>query len=121
MTEELVKAVHRLSVEIHEDREQRRHQFHSLNSKLEKIMATQAELVADLKAVNAQQVKTLGEIETLQKSSDALSAKIVELEAVIAAGGTVTQELIDAVAAVKAQAQIVDDQIPDVVPVPIRK
>ena len=39
-------------------------------------MATQAELVADLKAVNAQQVKTLGEIQTLQKSSDALAAKI---------------------------------------------
>ena len=83
-------------------------------------MATQAELVADLKAVNAQQVKTLGEIQTLQKSSDALAAKIVELEAVIAQGGVVTQTLIDAVAAVKAQAQIVDDQIPDVVPVPVK-
>jgi hypothetical protein len=87
---------------------------HDLKKLEDKLMATQAELVADLKAVLAQQQKTSGEITALQGSVDTLKAKIVELEAIIAAGGTVSQELVDAVAAVKAQAQTVDDQIPDV-------
>lgn len=89
-----------------------------LEQKVDNIMATQAELAADLRAVRAQQEKTGGEIATLQGSVDTLNAKIVSLEALLAAGGVVTQELIDAVAAVKEQAQIVDDQIPDVVPPP---
>ena len=79
----------------------------------QRIMATQAQLAADLKAVLEQQKKTSGEITALQGSVDTLNAKIVELEAVIAAGGDATQELTDAVDAVKAQAQVVDDQIPD--------
>lgn len=79
-------------------------------------MATQSELAADLKAVLAQQQKTAGEITAVQKSVDDLKAQIVVLEGQINAGGTVTQELIDAVAAVKTQAQVVDDLIPDVPP-----
>lgn len=78
-----------------------------------KIMANQTELAADLKLVLAQQKKTAAEIAAVQASVDALKAKIVDLEAQVATGGTVTQELIDAVAEVKAQAQIVDDLIPD--------
>jgi hypothetical protein len=85
-----------------------------------KLMASNAELTADLKLVLAQQVKTAGEIATVQASVDTLNAKIVELEAIIAAGVTPSQELIDAVAAVKAQAQIIDDQIPDVVVPPVQ-
>lgn len=86
-----------------------------IEQKVDLIMATQAELSADLRAVNAQQLKTAGEIAALQAGQDVLTAKIVELQAIIDAGGTgVTQELIDAVAAVKSQAQIVDDLIPDV-------
>ena len=77
-------------------------------------MATQAELAADLKAVLAKQQKTADEIKALQAGQDVLTAKIVELQALVDAGGTVSQELIDAVAAVKAQAQVVDDLIPDV-------
>lgn len=80
-------------------------------------MATQKELTDDLKLVVEQQKKTHAEIITLQGGVDELKTKIAELQAIIDAGGTggtVTQELIDAVAEVKAQAQIVDDAIPDV-------
>lgn len=82
------------------------------------MASTQKELIADLALVNEKQLKTAGEIATLSAGSDALAARVKELEAVVANGGEVTQELIDAVAAVKNQAQIVDDLIPDVVPVP---
>ncbi len=87
------------------------------------IMATATELTADLKLVLAQQQKTVTEIQTLQSSVDTLNVKIVELEAIIAAGGEgITQELTDAVAEVKAQAQVVDDQIPDApVPLPLNR
>ncbi len=78
------------------------------------IMASQSELAADLKAVLAQQKKTAVEIATLQASSDALKEAIVALEKVIASGEA-NPELSEAVAEVKAQAQVVDDQIPDVV------
>lgn len=90
--------------------------LHNLEHQLKHIMATQSELAADLKAVLAQQQKTAGEITAVQKSVDDLKAQIVVLEGQISAGGTVTQELIDAVAAVKTQAQVVDDLIPDVPP-----
>ncbi len=85
----------------------------SIKQTKEEIMATQAELVTQLQAVLAQQKKTSGEIATVQLSVDALKQKIVDLEAVIAAGGDASPELTQAVADVKAQAQVVDDQIPD--------
>ena len=68
-----------------------------------RLMATQQELAAQLRDVLAQQKKTSTEITSVQASVDTLNAKIVELEAVIAAGGEASQELTDAVAAVKAQ------------------
>lgn len=76
-------------------------------------MATQQDLVNDLKAVRTQQEKTAGEIATLQTSVTTLNQKIVDLQAIVDAGGTISQELIDAVAAVKQEAQTVDDLIPD--------
>jgi hypothetical protein len=83
-------------------------------------MATQAELAADLRAVRSQQEKTAAEIVAVQEAQTLALAKIAELEALISAGSIVSQELIDAVAAVKAQAQVVDDLIPDaVVPPPV--
>ena len=90
--------------------------LHNIEHQLKHIMATQTELAADLKAVLAQQQKTAGEITAVQASVDTLKARIVDLEGQIAAGGTVSQELVDAVAAVKAQAQIVDDLNPDATP-----
>lgn len=80
-------------------------------------MATQVELIETLRQVNEQQKKTVTEIVALQGSVDLLNQRIAELEAIIA-GGAVSQELADAVQAVKDQAQIVDDQIPDVTPAP---
>lgn len=82
-----------------------------------KLMATQKELADDLKLVLAQQQKTVTEIQGLQTEVNTLKNTIVDLQKIIDAGGTIGQELVDAVAAVKAQAQVVDDQIPDV-PVP---
>jgi chromosome segregation ATPase len=123
-------AISLLAHELHETRQERKLEFEWFRSHLnfatksdlkemeKRIMATQAELSADLKAVLAQQVKTQGEIATVQASVDTLKVQVADLQAIIDAGGTVTQELIDAVAAVKAQAQVIDDQIPDVVPVP---
>lgn len=73
-------------------------------------MSTQAELAKTLQDVLAQQKKSLAEI---QNQSTTLQQKIADLEAVIAAGGAVTPELEQAVADVKAQAQLVDDAIPD--------
>jgi len=78
-----------------------------------KIMATQAELSADLKLVLEQQQKTAAEIASVQAAQTVAIEKIAELEAIIAAGVNPSQELVDAVAAVKAQAQIVDELIPD--------
>lgn len=75
-------------------------------------MATQAELTQTLKDVLAQQQKTAAEIQSVQAGVDELKTKIAELEAIIAAGEA-NPELADAVAAVKAQAQTVDDLIPD--------
>lgn len=79
-----------------------------------KIMATQAELAADLRAVRTQQEKTAAEIAEVQAAQTVSLDKIKELEVLVASGGTVTQELIDAVDSVKTQAQVVDDLIPDV-------
>ncbi len=92
--------------------------LNNLNELRKAIMATQAELIQTLKDVSAQQKKSAGEIQAVQKSVDDLKAKIVDLEAAVAAGGSPSQDLTDAVADVKAQAQVVDDLIPDA-PTPV--
>lgn len=84
-----------------------------IEKKVDKIMATQAELISELKLVHAQQVKTAAEIADLQTGVTTLKDEIKRLEEVIATGVAPSQELVDAVAAVKSQAQIVDDLIPD--------
>lgn len=111
----LADAVRLLAGEIHELRHNRTHVILDRLTQMEnKIMATQAELSADLRAVRAKQEKTAQEIADLQTAQNVAIQKIVQLEEVIAAGVTPSQELVDAVAAVKSQAQIVDDLIPDV-------
>lgn len=87
-----------------------------LHSLREYIMASNAELVAELKSVAGGQRKTIDEIKALQAASDVLKTTITDLEAVVAAGGGPSQELTDAVAEVKAQQLVVDDLIPDVPP-----
>jgi hypothetical protein len=78
---------------------------------MDRIMATQAELATELQAVANQLTKIGSETSTLLQ-------KITDLEAIIANGPTASQELIDAVAAVKAQAAIVDNLVPDAPPTP---
>lgn len=121
----LADAIQNLACEIKEFREQVRVDsetitiLHGMDRKLDKIMATQADLAADLRAVRAQQEKTAAEIAAVQEAQTVALEKITELEAVIAAGVAPTPELVDAVAAVKAQAQIVDDLIPDLTVPPV--
>lgn len=116
--EALERALCQLSRALEELRDQLRHMetttiLQGMDRKLNNIMATQADLAADLRAVKAQQEKTLKEIQSVQTNVDTLKEKIVELEEIIREGATPSQELVDAVAAVKAQAQVVDDAIPD--------
>jgi uncharacterized coiled-coil protein SlyX len=117
---ELAKVIYRILQEIDEKRTN--HNTHAILDRIaemeKKIMATQKELADDLKLVLAEQQKTAEEIKAVQASVDTLNAKIVDLEGQLASGSIVSQELIDAVAAVKAQAQIVDDLIPDSFPAP---
>lgn len=84
--------------------------FTLLNSKLEKIMATQAELITQINNINQQLTKVGQETSTLL-------TKIDELKQVIAAG-PVSPELQAAVDALAHQAQVIDDLVPDTVPTP---
>lgn len=81
------------------------------------IVKTQAELVTILNGINEQQKKTVTEIQTLQTETTTLKERIAALEKVIADGPEVSPELEAAVEAVKLQAQVVDDAIPDAPPV----
>lgn len=74
-------------------------------------MATQEQLAADLNTVTAQVAK-------IGTETSATLQKVIDLEAVIAAGGGTTPEVDAAVAALKAQAQLTDDLVPDAAPAP---
>lgn len=76
---------------------------------------TQVELAAGLKAIQTQVGKVAAE---QAAKSDALIAKVAELEAVIAAGGDVTAEVTEALDGVKVALQALDDVIPDAPPIP---
>jgi hypothetical protein len=73
---------------------------------LEKIMATQAELAASLDLV-AVQVAKIG------TETQGLKASIASLEAALAAAGGTSPEVDAALAALKAQVQVVDDLVVD--------
>ncbi len=75
----------------------------------DEIMATQAEVTAELKAIKDQNKKSQAEV---RAALDALLAKITALEAVIASGEA-TPELTAAVAELKTESQTLDDLIPD--------
>lgn len=80
--------------------------------RLEKnVMSTQAQLAADLNTVTQQIAKIGNETgKTLQQVTD--------LQALLAAGGNTTPEVDAALAALKAQAQLTDDMVPDAPPAP---
>src|SRR5262245_805511 len=73
---------------------------------LENIMATQEELAADLAAVT-EQVSKIGTETSL------LLVKVNELEDALAAAGGTTPEVDAAMAALKAQVNVVDEMVPD--------
>ena len=73
---------------------------------LRKIMSTQAELAQALALVSAQVSKIGGETEVLL-------AKVGELETAIALAGNTTPEVDAALAALRAQVQVVDDLVVD--------
>jgi len=99
-------------------------------------MATQSEIVAQLKDVSQGLKDTQAAVASLQTEvgkvgteTDSLIKQVADLKAIIDAGGTITQELQDAVADVATQAgavksgitnvttavQAVDDKVPDVI------
>lgn len=67
----------------------------------------QAELVTELNNLR-DQLKKIGD------ETGATLKKIADLEAALAAGGPLTQEVQDALEALKTQAQATDDLVPDV-------
>lgn len=83
-------------------------------------MATQKELADILNNEVVPQIKKVNsEIGEVQSAVTAANARIVDLEKIIAEMGTnASQELVDAVAAVKAEVQLADEKIPDSVPIP---
>jgi hypothetical protein len=83
-----------------------RRAFHQLVVQVLKIMSTQAEVVAEVVAVKEQLVKVQGETQSLLD-------KIAALTAVVEAGGAASPELIQAVADLKAQANVVDALVND--------
>lgn len=89
--------------------------LNQLNERLNSLMANQQELAADLRVVLEQQKKTQAEIQAIQAATDVLKEKVKELEDIIASNpeAAAIPELVQAVADVKAQAQVVDDEIPD--------
>lgn len=77
---------------------------------LEKLMATQAELAKALNDIGAQVAK-------IGTESTTTLQKVKDLEAALAAAGNTTPEVDAALAALKAQVQVVDDMVADVPPV----
>jgi chromosome segregation ATPase len=75
----------------------------SINHKLNKIMATQAEHAAELRAIKDQNDKARAEV----------LAKIADLETALANAGNTTPEVDEAMAALKASVQTDDDIVAD--------
>lgn len=76
---------------------------------LEQIMTTQNEIATTLEGVTAQIAK-------IGTETTSLLNKVDELVAALAAAGNATPEVEAAVAALQAQAQVVDDLVPDAQP-----
>jgi hypothetical protein len=88
-----------------------KHDLKHIEKKLDQIMATQAEIVAQLATVKS----TLDKVAT---EETALMDKIAELQAIIAATPDATPELVAAVQAVADQAGVLDALVPDAPPAP---
>jgi chromosome segregation ATPase len=75
-------------------------------TRLNKLMATQAELAQSLADVSAQ-------VSKIGAESSATLAKVAELEAALAAAGNTSPEVDAALEALKAQVQLVDNLVAD--------
>lgn len=115
--EGLTRAIH-CGVELAKHESERNTILYRMEQKIDHIMATQAEVAAELRTANNQLRKLIADTAGIQPAVDELKAKIVELEALVALGATVSQELVDAVAETKALAQAVDDNVPELPVVP---
>jgi len=82
-------------------------QLTTINHQLTKIMATQAELAAELAAKTAQ----------IRKAIDEITTRLASLEDAVR-NAPATPELTAAVAALSTAVQAADDIVPDVPPVP---
>lgn len=80
----------------------------AINRKVDMIMATQAELAQELTTVKDQ-------VQKIGTETSTLIERITELEQAIANGPT-TPEVDAALAALKAQVQVVDELVPDATP-----
>jgi hypothetical protein len=78
-----------------------------LNELKELIMATKEEVLETLQGIH-----TL--LQEVASETDASLAKITELEALVAQGG-VSQEIVDKVAEIRANLQVVADKVPNAV------
>ncbi len=94
----------------HEELRHIRHSLEHINQRLEKIMATQAELAKDLTAISEHVAK-------IGTETSATLQKVTDLETALANAGNTTPEVDAALAALKAQVQVVDDLVADA-PVP---
>lgn len=73
-------------------------------------MATQAEHAAELNSLKTQVDKIYTEVTSVNQAAQ---ARIAELEALLAAGGSTTAEVDAAVTAIRAALQPLDDLTPD--------
>lgn len=76
------------------------------------IMASQQETLEQLQSIADQAVKILGESQKTRAAVDALTARVAELEALIA-NGSIPESVTAKIAEVKAALQVVDDVVPD--------
>lgn len=80
--------------------------LNTLHTKVDDMATSQSQAAADLRTVKTQ-------LDKISTESGSLLQKISDLEAAAAAAGNVTPELQAAINALKTQAQVLDDLVPD--------
>lgn len=78
----------------------------SINHRLKKLFMKQEELVSELNKVTVN-------LQKVGNESAALVQKVADLEAAIGSQSDVSPDVVTALEAVKAQAKVVDDMVPD--------
>ncbi len=122
MKDDLLTAISSLVQQMQSDRKEKRREFEWFRSHFElvtkqdleqtekRIMITQQELVDGLNKIKEQ----VGKVAKEQSDRfDTLTAKVAELTAIIAAGGTIGDEAVTALAGVQSALDELDNTIPD--------